>query len=580
VSAKIAQAKSPGLCQPPFRGDVSPVKFVRGHDYGWLGWALVLLGLALGVTFGSTPSATAQGSEKAAAQKLELIRERMEQGQGLYVGGKYQEAAALFESGFKDHPYSAFLFNAGVCYQKLNDYKKALEMFNEYLRIDPQAPDAAKVNDRIRALEAALQKPTDAGVVPTDAGALEGGAPEAGPPPVIQSDDDSAMKSLVVIETEPANAPLTLYYRESPNAQPFKLGAENVGWTRYGTRRSPANLTLAVGHYHVVVEKFRDFNESETDIDVQPGRVLVFKANLSQGAFMSFLRVSANVRGAYIFIDDEKTERPPWGNVPHGELVAPGKHKVLLEAPGFEPLLADIDVVAGEQKEVQVKLSRLDWGYLRIDSDAPEIKVSLDEKPAGTWRSGEVPLDVRGNAGRHMLKVTSDGRKTFDGPVEIKGGLVVPIKANMIPKYPRGAAWTQAVLSAAFIGAGVFFGTESDKLHDQLVADRASGRLEEGDSRALQGRWYAIGSNAGFAIGGVLAVISTYNFIKDPLPESSLKPGTPLEFEDPRKAPVAALRVREPKRSERRREVAAKERPLLRPYVDPNGGGLMLGGSF
>ena len=60
--------------------------------------------------------------------------------------------------------------------------------------------------------------------------------------------------------------------------------------------RSPANLTLGVGHYQIVIDKFRDFNVSQTSIDVSPGHVHHFKANLSQGAFMAFLRVSANVR--------------------------------------------------------------------------------------------------------------------------------------------------------------------------------------------------------------------------------------------------------------------------------------------
>jgi hypothetical protein len=48
------------------------------------------------------------------------------------------------------------LFNAGVCYQKLDKFDAALLKFRDYLRVDPNAPDAPKVTERIAALEAAL----------------------------------------------------------------------------------------------------------------------------------------------------------------------------------------------------------------------------------------------------------------------------------------------------------------------------------------------------------------------------------------------------------------------------------------
>ncbi|HEX9620129.1 MAG TPA: PEGA domain-containing protein [Polyangiaceae bacterium] len=561
---------------------------------------VALLMLALAVLLAMS-SATAQGDSKGLARKLELIREQMEQGQALYLKGDYSGAAKTFEQGFQHSPYSAFLFNAGVCYQKLTDYENALGKFRQYLTVDPEAPDTEKVRERIAALEAALAEAAaaeaaaaaaadagdagdaaldlDAGdAAPTD---LDAGVPEAGVVlPPLGTDDDSAMKSLVVIETEPEGAPLTLYARTSDAAKPFAVGGENPGWQAIASRRSPTNLTLDVGRYHIVVEKYRDFNVSETDIDVAPGHVHHFKANLSQGAFMAFLRVSSNVRGAYIFLDDEKGAGLPWGNVPHGELVAPGKHKFRVEAPGFQPLLDEIELQAGEQKEMQAKLERVDYGFLRIDSEAPEIRVSLDGKPVGGWRSGETPLDVRATAGQHTLTVTGEGRKTFNGPVRVLGGYVLPVRVKLYPKYPRGAAWTQAIFSAAFIGAGIYLGTESNQLHDELEADREAGVLEEGDGRVTLGRWFSIGANASFVVGGVLAAVSTYNFVKDPIPESRYSTKEPLDFDDPRKARPSALVSR--RRSNRAAALRKTPAPALRvaPSVAEQGGGLVVGGSF
>src|SRR5690606_25002689 len=98
----------------------------RQHWWGFL--VLVLL-----VLVAAGPStATAQADGANTADKLERIRQRMEKGQALYLGGNFAAAAKLFEEGYSVSPYSAFLFNAGVCYQKLNDYENALKQFREY----------------------------------------------------------------------------------------------------------------------------------------------------------------------------------------------------------------------------------------------------------------------------------------------------------------------------------------------------------------------------------------------------------------------------------------------------------------
>jgi tetratricopeptide (TPR) repeat protein len=527
--------------------------------------------------------ATAQRAKDPLAKKLEAIRERMEKGQALYVGGKHAEAAQIFEAGYKEHPYSAFLFNAGVCYQKLNDNQKALDRFREYVRTDPDAPDVAQVKQRIQALEALLAAAppaTDGGLESTDAAvSAEGGV--VTPPPITPPPPEANMKSLVVVETEPEGAPLKFYLRES-GTEAFRAGSANPGWKEIASRNAPADLTLEVGSYHLVVEKFRDFNRSETAIEVKPGHVYHFKANLSQGAFMAFLRVAANVRGAYVYLDDKEKKRLAWGETPHGELVPAGKHTLLVEAPGFQPLFQEVTVGQGDQKELEVRLERVNYGFLRIDSNAAAISVKLDEQPVGVWQSGQPPLEVRANAGKHKLTVTADGRKDFEGEVEVPRGQVLPVRANMIPKYPRGAAWTQAAVGAVFIGAAIYFGAESNRLHDELEADRKSGVLEQEDSRVVQGRWYSVGANAGFVIGGALAGLAIYNFIKDPLPESSSKANKPVEFDDPNKAPPTAPATPPLDPSRRTQRLPARIGPQVSvvPAIAPTSGGIGVQGTF
>jgi len=454
------------------------------------------------------------------SKRLETIRTQMESGQAKYVTGDYAGAAAVFEAGFKAHPYSAFLFNAGVCYQKLGDREQALAKFREYLNVDPNAPDREKVKLRIQALEA---------LVP---GGTPGETPPGETPPVQPpADEQVAMKSLVVIETEPAGAPLKLYAQNMAGAAPFRVGAANPGWTEVHSAVAPTDVTLDVGRYHVVVEKFLDFNVSETDIDVLPGHVHHFKANLSQGAFMAFLRVASNVRGASVYLDDPGKKKPAWGLAPHGELVASGSHSVLMEAPGYEPRTMAITLDHGEQKELQLDLTRVNFGYLRVYSKAPQIEVTVDGRSKGSWQAGEAPLAIKLPSGPHKLVVKSDGRKTFEGTVEVPRGQVQPISVRMIPKYPRGAAWAEAIIAGVTLGTSIWLGTESDRIYDELAADRRAGVLSSDDDRTTKGTWFAIGADAGFVLTGALAGLATYNFLKDPLPESSIQLGRPTEFD-------------------------------------------------
>jgi hypothetical protein len=298
-----------------------------------------------------------------------------------------------------------------------------------------------------------------------------------------------------------------------------------------GSAASPTDVTLDVGRYHVVVEKFQDFNVSETDIDVLPGHVHHFKANLSQGAFMAFLRVSSNVRDASVHLDDPGKKRPAWGLTPHGELVPSGQHALLVEAPGYEARTASVELKHGEQRELSVELVRVGYGYLRVHSKAPSINVTVDGASKGSHRSGEAPLAIRLTSGPHRLLVTSDGRKTFEGTVEVPRGQVQPVEVSMIPKYPRGAAWTEAIIGGVCLGAGIYLGTESDRNYDELEADRRAGVLAPDDSRASNGKWFAVGANAGFALAAVLGGLATYSFIKDPLPESSIRLEKRTEFD-------------------------------------------------
>ncbi len=562
LSARLARVVA--LLAPP-----------RAKRRRWLAKSLVLVAIATVAVavLAPSPDAIAQGD---GSNQLESIRKYLTDGQAKYAAKDYAGAAKIFEAGYAKHPYSAFLFNAGVCFQKLDQKDKAIAKFEEYLAKDPKTPDADAVRGRI----AKLKPPpvVDAGAPDGDA-ATDGGttAPppvDAGPPP---GPDDDNMRSLVLIETDPAGAPIQIFQRSKKATGKYKVGATNPGWKEIRTARAPASIALPVGRYHIVIPKYRDYNSSDTPLDVAAGQALKFVANLSQGKFMAALFVKSKPAGAYVYLDDEKKAQPYWTTTPGGHQVTRGEHTVLVEKPGFQPALRKIFVEHGDQTELVVDLKRQTYGFLRVTANAPEVRVRVDEKPVGIWRSGEKPLEVRLPSGQHKLTVEGDGRKTYNGVVDVPKGQVLPIEANLIPTYPRGAAWTQAVISAVVIGASVYFGLESNSLFDQVSADRDAGVLQEDDERISRGRLFAIGADVGFIVGGVLAGLAVYNFVKDPLPESDSKIAKPEEFDDPnKKLPSGKYGVRY--RAAKRRRL----RPTLSlgPSFGQNSGGLVFGGSF
>lgn len=466
---------------------------------------------------------------------LEAIRSQMDEGQGLFLAKKYEESAAVFEAGYRKYPYSAFLFNAGVCYQKLGRADAALDAFKRYLAKDPNAPDAEAVRERIKAISQAKDSAEVAAKEAEEEGTSESQEIE------LPDDPNQGMKSLVIIESEPAGAPVKVYRRLEDRAPEFTLGATNTLWKLVAERTAPIHLTLDVGRYHIVIDAFQEYNRTSSNLDVSPGHVHHFKANLSQGEFTGFLDVTTNVVGANLYLDDDGKKRTVWGQAPHGALIAPGEHTLLVEAPGYESAEVELEIQMGDKKTVEVELQRVGFGVLRLDADVGEVTLSIDGKPVGAWRQGQDAIEVELRAGSHDLLVSAKGYKDLRKSVTIPKGQLLPMRARMVERFPRGAAWTQAVLAAGFVGAGVYFGVESNRLNRELSADREAGYLHSGDPRIRRGFWYSIGADSGFAVGGILGLLSTYNFLRDPYPDPTLQLGKERNFKRHRSGPTSRL---------------------------------------
>ncbi len=406
-------------------------------------WLSAVFSILIGLLTLTVPSTAGAAPKAREITSVDSIRRFMEKGQALFVTGQYSKSAEVFEAGYEMHPYSAFLFNAGVAYEKADRLADALSRFKKYAEVDPNAPDSAEVQKRIARIEQAL----------VDQNQAEKSGKKS--KPQVVSIEESATKSLVVVETEPPGAQVHFYRQVIADAL-FHATGDNPGYKLIFSASAPANASLDVGKYHILVDKMGDFNASESDLEVISGHVHQLKLNLSQGAFMAYLRVTATPKHARVFLDDPTGEKTPWGTVPHGELVPTGQHEVLITAPGYVPITRNLTFSEGQKENIAVDLVRVDFGTLRIDSNAPQIQVAVDGRPIGTWSAGKPPLEVeRLKAGPHQVSITSPKRKPLLGTVVVPRGQVQLVRAHMVVTPPgarlgRKQSSAESCLGAAF----------------------------------------------------------------------------------------------------------------------------------
>ncbi len=425
----------------------------------------------------------------------------MEKGQGLFVEKKYSEALEAFESGYAEFRYSAFLYNAAVAAEKARDRQRAIARYNEFLAAVPDAPDAPEIRKKIADLERELSAP------PPDAGVAESQREE--------------MRSLVLIESAPAGAPVSIYERIVATAAPFQATKPvNPGWRRVATGlRTPADVSLKVGVYQVVVEGFADYNLSDSRISLEPGTLFKFRANLSQGEFLGSLEVTSPAKGAQIFVDDPPPHKnAPWGEGSTTKKVTPGERQIFVEAPGYLPFNKTVRVDQGKTATLDAALIRVDYGYLVVDGDAFEVTVEVDGELLGVYHQGKPALKVKLPAGPHFVEIDADGKKAWEGELDIPRGQELPVHAKLEDTSGKGLALVTSLFGLGAIGGGI--GLLS-------LADAKEASEGKGNSTSEAARPVGIAVLVG---GGVITGLSIFFWAYDPSDDSSLSADKNREF--------------------------------------------------
>jgi tetratricopeptide (TPR) repeat protein len=108
---------------------------------------------------------------------LRAAKLHFDRGEKLYALTRFSEAIDEYQKAFDAKPLPAFLFNIGQCYRNLGDYDSAIFSYRKYLKLAPDAPNRAQVEQLIGDLEARKA------AADTQRLGLKRPAPEPPPPP-------------------------------------------------------------------------------------------------------------------------------------------------------------------------------------------------------------------------------------------------------------------------------------------------------------------------------------------------------------------------------------------------------------
>jgi tetratricopeptide (TPR) repeat protein len=97
-------------------------------------------------------------SAPADPQRRDLAKAKYEQGVEAYRGERYADAVRLFLEADAISPSAALSYNIARAYEKLEDDAQTLRWYRNYLRLNPEAANAAEVRQFVATLGEALAK--------------------------------------------------------------------------------------------------------------------------------------------------------------------------------------------------------------------------------------------------------------------------------------------------------------------------------------------------------------------------------------------------------------------------------------
>ena len=442
-----------------------------------------------GLTMSGAGQTWAQEAAPETDAQLAAAKVEFEEAQRLFIKEQFDGAAAKFLAAFEKKPYGAFLFNAAVAYERSQKWELSIDYFQRYIDKNPDAKDKRDVELRLQGLARVLNASKAA------APPLPGQAPAA--PAEVAMLPALETKGLVIIDSKPQGA--TIYLEDKKNGP--------LGTTQWQGSLEPRPVKLIL--------EAKGFKAETRLITPRSDKIIEVYIALSEEHFLGWVEIASNVAGADVFMD--RKEIGAIGRTPYTGHMKPGKHMVWIEKAGYGSVQKEIEVQPGTATTHNIDLSKVSVGWIAVvGKKSRGAKLYVDEKFAC-----DTPCQSETAPGSHNVRVQREGAENYEATLQVKQAAQTLVEVQFNPTPPRGRAWTTAVISAVFLGGGIYAGLQAKDREDGIKNDIKAGQLiDNNDPRVNEGKIWAIGADVAFGISAVTGIMSVYNFLRSNPPST------------------------------------------------------------
>jgi hypothetical protein len=164
--------------------------------------------------------------------------------------------------------------------------------------------------------------------------------------------------------------------------------------------------------------------------------------------------VKANVPDGRVLVRSTVMSRLPLGEPLR---LSAGKAEIEVEADGYFPFHATVDLPGGGETVVEAKLySRATTGLLAVRASADGSTVFVDEQ-----RVGFAPAEINLAAGTHRVRVKNPDFRDYETTTVLPAGTRKDVDVKLLPPsiLSRWWFWGSIALAGATVGVAVYAAT-------------------------------------------------------------------------------------------------------------------------
>lgn len=234
------------------------------------------------------PTTSARAQELSESERGEA-RALFEAGRVAFEAGRFEDALAHFERSYAISSLPELLYNIGQAADRMRNDVRALEAFEEYLRLRPDSDDRGAIEARITAIRGAVaaRAPVESPDEPGDDGAIDDTAVGAAGPPGEEEQTASGADPggwiVLGIGGAAAIAGAVLLGLADAAAQEVRSASAGTPWTDVRDAHASADtfgiagaVLLAVGVAAIgagLVWGIIGLSDGETEVAIGPGSV-------------------------------------------------------------------------------------------------------------------------------------------------------------------------------------------------------------------------------------------------------------------------------------------------------------------